>query len=213
MLYRPSTAHALYSHYVCTWRTISAMLSSNYIAAIHNSLLTQTYTTHPGLSTPLPSTTLQCMHTSNTRHTWHGTRCRDGGKYCGIIPIYVVWLVFEGFIPTCACFHSENFFVTLVIRTARRTKCHNWDSKVAKPGSQFSPALREWESFGIQLRPLGNAAYVACLLLFCQGFEWLNGKSVWLVFRRSWVQIPAGSQIFFRGYISNSLNKKHHILL
>jgi len=23
-----------------------------------------------------------------------------------------VWLVFEDFIPTCACFHSENFFVT-----------------------------------------------------------------------------------------------------
>ena len=29
MLYRPSTAHALYSFYVCTRQTISAMLSSN----------------------------------------------------------------------------------------------------------------------------------------------------------------------------------------
>ena len=24
----------------------------------------------------------------------------------------IVWLIFEGSIPTCACFHSENFFVT-----------------------------------------------------------------------------------------------------
>ena len=27
---------------------------------------------------------------------------------------HLVWLVFEGSIPTCACFHSENFFVTLL---------------------------------------------------------------------------------------------------
>ena len=25
---------------------------------------------------------------------------------------HLVWPVFEGSIPTCACFHSENFFVT-----------------------------------------------------------------------------------------------------
>ena len=25
---------------------------------------------------------------------------------------HLVWLVFEGSIPTCTCFHSENFFVT-----------------------------------------------------------------------------------------------------
>ena len=25
---------------------------------------------------------------------------------------HFVWLVFEGWIPTCACFHSENVFVT-----------------------------------------------------------------------------------------------------
>ena len=30
---------------------------------------------------------------------------------------------------------------------------------------------------GIWLRPLDNAAYVACLLLICQGSEWLNGRS------------------------------------
>ena len=53
---------------------------------------------------------------------------------------------------------------------------------------------------GIWLRILGNAAYVACLPLLCQRSKWLNGKSVWLVFRVSWVWIPAGSQI-----ISHSL--------
>ena len=39
------------------------------------------------------------------------TRCRDGVKslWCHS---HLVWLVFEGSIPTCACLHSENFFVT-----------------------------------------------------------------------------------------------------
>ena len=63
----------------------------------------------------------------------------------------------------------------------------------------YSPmhTLQGWELVGIWLSPLGNAGYVACLLLLCQGSKWLNGKSVWLVFRRYWVQIPAGSWIFF----------------
>ena len=39
-----------------------------------------------------------------------------------------------------------------------------------------------------------QAAYIACLLLLSQGSKWLNGKSVWLVFR-SWVRIPAGSRM------------------
>ena len=45
-------------------------------------------------------------------HSWqNGTRCRDGVKllWCHS---HLVWLVFEGSIPTCTCFHSENFFVT-----------------------------------------------------------------------------------------------------
>ena len=38
--------------------------------------------------------------------------------------------------------------------------------KIRDPaGIQTHPALREWESVGIQLRPLGNAAYVAWLPL------------------------------------------------
>ena len=44
---------------------------------------------------------------------------------------------------------------------------------------------REWESVEILLRPLGNAAYMACLPLLCQGSKWPNGKSIWLVFRKS----------------------------
>ena len=29
-----------------------------------------------------------------------------------VVSSHLVWLVFEGSIPTYACFHSENFFVT-----------------------------------------------------------------------------------------------------
>ena len=45
-------------------------------------------------------------------HSWqNGTRCRDGVNvlWCRS---HLVWLVFEGSILTCACFHLENFFVT-----------------------------------------------------------------------------------------------------
>ena len=45
-------------------------------------------------------------------HSWqNGTRCRDGVNvlWCRS---HLVWLVFEGSIPTCTCFPLENFFVT-----------------------------------------------------------------------------------------------------
>ena len=52
------------------------------------------------------------MHTTNTKHSWqNGTRCRDGVNVLWCCS-HLVWLVFEGSIPTCACFHSENFFVS-----------------------------------------------------------------------------------------------------
>ena len=35
---------------------------------------------------------------------------------CGVVPIFV-WLVFEGPIPTCGCFHLENFFVAVCKQT------------------------------------------------------------------------------------------------
>ena len=99
-----------------TRQIVSAMLSSNYIAATHNithSLCTSTCTIHPALPTPLPSTTLLCTQLRNTKHSWqNGTRCRDGVKvlWCRS---HLVRLVFEGSSPTCTCFHSESVFVTL----------------------------------------------------------------------------------------------------
>ena len=44
-------------------------------------------------------------------HSWqNGTKCRDGVNvlWCRS---HLVWLVYEGSIPTCACFHSETFFL------------------------------------------------------------------------------------------------------
>ena len=76
--------------------------------------------------------------------------------------------------------------------------CTPWDLHAKTHGDYTVGLMWEWESVVIQPRPLGDAAYmyVACLPLLCQGSKWLNGKSVWLVFRRSWVQIPARSRIF-----------------
>ena len=111
------TYHTIHhcSQFLHTSQTIPAMLSSNYIAATHN-----TYNTlhahqraqHTAIPSPLPSTTLLCTQLTNTKHSWqNGTRCRDGANvlWCRS---HLVRLVFERFIPTCACFHSENFFVT-----------------------------------------------------------------------------------------------------
>ena len=41
----------------------------------------------------------------------NGTRCRNGVNVLWYRS-HLVWLVFEGSIPTRACFHSEIFFVT-----------------------------------------------------------------------------------------------------
>ena len=73
-------------------------------------------------------------------HSWqNGTRCRDGVNvlwWCS----HLVWLVFEGSIPTCACFHSENFFVTcfcffffqLFFRNSKREE--RWEGKLRVHG-------------------------------------------------------------------------------
>ena len=55
---------------------------------------------------------LMCMLRVCGVHSWqNGTRCTNGVKmlWCHS---HLVWQVFEGSIPTCACFLSENFFVT-----------------------------------------------------------------------------------------------------
>jgi len=45
-------------------------------------------------------------------HSWQNDkRCRDGVKVLWGHS-HLVWLVFEGSIPTCACFHEGKLFVT-----------------------------------------------------------------------------------------------------
>ena len=68
-------------------------------------------------------------------HSWqNGTRCRDGVNvlWCRS---HLVWLVFEGSIPTCACFHSENFFCDLFLLfffgvVFRNGKREMWERKL-----------------------------------------------------------------------------------
>ena len=72
------------------------------------------------IPSPLPSTTLLCTQLTNTKHSWkNGTRCRDGVNvlWCHS---HLVQLFFEHFIPTCACFHSENFFGTFIYISAQK---------------------------------------------------------------------------------------------
>ena len=73
-----------------TRQTISAMLSSNYVASTHNtthSPCTSTSTMHPALPSSLPSTTLLC--TQQTQSIV-GKMAQDVGmvwKYRGVVPI------------------------------------------------------------------------------------------------------------------------------
>ena len=118
MLYRPSTAHALYSFYVCTRQTISAhaVLSSNYIAVIHNIYNSvfihrkMSYT--PRTTHPPAFTTLLC---TPLIQNLVGKMAQDVGMVESIVMSHLVWLVLEDSIPTCACFHSENIFMTLYL--------------------------------------------------------------------------------------------------
>ena len=81
--------------------------------------------------------------------------------------------------------------------------------------TSYISKMREWESVGTWLRHQAMLlVYIGCVPLLCQGSKCMayNGKSVWLAFRRSWVQILAGYQIFFfRGFTSHSLSKKNII--
>ena len=77
-----------------------------------------------------------------------------------------------------------------------------------EPGFQFSPALRECESVRIQLRLLGNAAYVVCLPLLCQGPSGLMLRVSDYILKDMGSN-PSWIPDFFRGYIiSHSLGKK-----
>ena len=59
-------------------------------------------------------------------HSWqNGTRCRDGVNvlWCRF---HLVWLVFEGSILTCTCFHSEHFFVACTLSFTGALAIHFW---------------------------------------------------------------------------------------
>ena len=116
--YRPATAHAIHSFCIQARQTISPMFSiaTTFVHCshpLHNSLPMHININNPPLPTTLPSTTLLCTPLTDTKHIcvakWrqNGTRCRDGVKVW--YHSHLVWLVFEGSIFTCACFHSENF--------------------------------------------------------------------------------------------------------
>ena len=81
----------------------------------HNTLHAHQHAQHTAIPFPLPSTTLLCTQPTNTKHSWQNrTRCRDGVNVLWCC-FHLVWLVFEHFIPTCACFHSENFFCDFIL--------------------------------------------------------------------------------------------------
>ena len=113
MLYRPSTAHALYSFDVCTRQTIllCSVATTLQLSTTKLSLHTHEHALHthdyPPPCLPQPS----YAHHALTQNTV-GKMEQDVGMVESIV--HLVWLVFEGFIPTCACFHSENFFVTCI---------------------------------------------------------------------------------------------------
>ena len=82
----------MHSHSFCIQEEItSAILSSSDLEVIHNitSPCTSTCTTHP-CSTTQP---MHCFPQLSHAHKKHKaylakcTRCRDGVKYCGVIPI------------------------------------------------------------------------------------------------------------------------------
>ena len=71
----------------------------------------------PSTTFPTASTFLSTQLTQSIGSGQNGTRCRDSVKvlWCHS---YLIWLVFEGSIPTCACFHiQKTFFVTFYNHT------------------------------------------------------------------------------------------------
>ena len=112
---RPITAHSFCIQdrlYTCHAQYVATTLQSP--TTQHTPCMHPTCTTHTAIPSPLPSTTLLRTQLTNTKHSWqNGTRCRDGVNVLWCCS-HLVRLVFERSIPTCACFHSENFFVTCI---------------------------------------------------------------------------------------------------
>ena len=107
----------------------------------------------------------------------HGEHLCLACKYeCVFLPLKV-----------CGC------ILTKVIIAHSAVNCKRGNKHIYK-----SSALREWESCSWNSTEAYASAYVSSFLLhLCQRSKWFSCKSVWLVFRKSWVRIPAGSQNFF----------------
>ena len=114
--YRLSTACALHSFCVqdrpylpCSVVIALEQPTAQLTLHAHQHAL-PTHEDYPSQCLPPPP-----MHANQQRQ--NGTRCRDGVKvlWCRS---HLACLVFEGSIPTCACFRSENFCVTFVYAPA-----------------------------------------------------------------------------------------------
>ena len=100
-------------------KTISAMLSlattfqqpTTQLTPMHIKMHYTPSTTHPTVfhNPPLHTTNKHKVYLCKRRQ--NGTRCRDSVKVLWYHSD-LVWFVSKGRIPTWACFHSENFFVT-----------------------------------------------------------------------------------------------------
>ena len=60
----------------------------------------------------------------------------------------------------------------------------------------FKVLVKKCKSDTLTTRPLAEEWKTSYISSLCQGSKWLNGKSVWLVIRRSWVWISAWSWNF-----------------
>ena len=101
------------SQFLYTRQTIPAMLSKSYIASTQNITLSMHINMYCTPTNTLPTAfhNLLCIQLTNTEHSWqNATRCGDGVDvlWCRS---HLVWLVFEGSNPTCAC---ENFWKTFL---------------------------------------------------------------------------------------------------
>ena len=98
MQHRPSTAHT--PHNFCIQDTCNTVAMNTHF------LCTTCANTHPPLLTPQLSMFKKILLGTQVTNTkvwlakWHILWCHS----------YLVWLIFEDFIRTCICFHSENLF-------------------------------------------------------------------------------------------------------
>ena len=85
------------------WKQLHCSLPQHNSLSMHINMHYTPSTTHP-----TASNVLRTQLTQGTASWQNGTRRRDGVKVL-CCHSHLVWLVFEGSIPTCACFCSENF--------------------------------------------------------------------------------------------------------